>query len=341
MYCSQKCLDEDNQKFHKFECEFEFMPTTTDALLFEGFRAIFQILHHFDQNVKTMRNFLEENRGVKTAFDLDLSSVEDSEYKKNLLLACVNFTNLSDRKNAQLDNRIQFAIELLILKYRGIARVFSPYHNKKFLEKLLAKFKSPPHRSFCHNNIVMNMKESSNTVMESIKKDKNKSEPAGNFIFSSFDPFCDLLRFSCAPCIVLLNLNGKTAWIVVRPIKAGEAIKTSSNKPYAIRAPRAERQLNVKKLTNRDCHCEACDENWPELEKMPVMSKDQIEDETNILIENWKKLEEDDHLNRYKAAIPLLEYFGKSLPNMNYFAVYKRFMQDLFVLSQPKLFNEL
>jgi hypothetical protein len=336
-------MEEDYEKFHFLECDMpsEFHSTFVETMLFEGLRAICQMLHHFDWDVDRMRKFMEKGRYIKTVFDL--GTVKDSNYYKKLFLIFMNYKDNDAGQHEHLmmirDDFLEFS-----LKYNHkLASAFSPKHNKKFLKSLLKKFVVAPFDSVCYNNINMTTKDPKTQEFElraDVKKYEKKIDSAGNPVFSSFDPFCDLLCFTCAPSVILLHLDGKTAWIVVRPIKTGGFIEVSSDVPYAISASKSDRQLKIKKLTRCECSCEACYNDWPELREMPIIGDDQIDAKMKILIKRWKKLDACDSLNRYNGALPLLEYFGKSLPNQNYFEIYKYFMQDLYLLSQPKLFND-
>uniref|UniRef100_A0A1A9WP51 SET domain-containing protein n=1 Tax=Glossina brevipalpis TaxID=37001 RepID=A0A1A9WP51_9MUSC len=105
-------------------------------------------------------------------------------------------------------------------------------------------------------------------VAELHKSQKNGNESTV-FIGGALYPTLALFNHSCDPGVVRY-FRGTTIHInTVKPIEAGLPISENYG-PIYTQEIREERQSKLKDLYRFDCSCDACLENWPTFDKLPV-----------------------------------------------------------------------
>lgn len=340
MYCSEECLATDREKFHQFECGFEENPNEAFTE-YSALKMLCQMLYHFNWNLDELRTFLEANRKCQTVFAFDLSDVNGPMYHKNILLAILTHKGLAEKSSLEVDEQEKFFYKDFIKRHAKLNALTSPFRNKKFLFELLPKIhKIAARRQYFYitSKIDMNVKtphEEDQMIGEHHLNGTN-SQAYSNHTHSVVDPYIKLLGQSCVKSVIIRNFNGKTIWVVVRPVLAGEGIFSTIG--LNLTKDKWQRQCHLHVFLDYQCTCEACEKDWPTINKMKTIRDEDIDDEAREDSARLLVLDKNDHINRYKVLTSLINSFAKSLPNQGFFHTVEKFSHELRALTRPRLF---
>lgn len=334
MYCSQECMDEDENKYHEFDCVTE--PEDDMDCHDVDFKMLCEVLFEFNWKVEETKNFLTKE--VKNVFDLDMS--DPKTYKKNLILASLNMhpeRKHHSSENLQFLKAFKFSKELFLMRHPTLKElIVDPQHGKYMLELLAKLFHLSDQfiEMIMHTNIDMRFEA---------------DEPCnGAFILLKLlDPYRSLTRHSCIPNVHVQYLNGKCAWIVLQPVPAGTTI-TINLLPTGLKwQPRKERKEFLYNRYKLRCKCDVCKFDWNFLEeKSIVKTEDMIKFLRAILYSPLSRRHRQEsvkgipHVQFYTEAIEALPEAHEKVPCREYWFYETVLMKAANYMAFPKLFEE-
>lgn len=208
MFCSQNCMNEANEKFHKFECELSsgfgiFFTTSVRAAL----RIFLEGLHIFDGSFEKFQEFFHNNSEA-TVFDANL---KEAQYTQQLY-AALNELCTNELRRSTIE-QFRRAIVCTILcdfmeKHSRLNEALKFSGNLKFFMNFMFKHTQVAESNF-HELYAL-----------SPQKSQQENEQFGVGAF----PFSSLLNHSCAPNVIRLTFNGFNYIIVSRRIEKGDQI---------------------------------------------------------------------------------------------------------------------
>lgn len=184
----------------------------------------------FDGKMNDVETFLKENSGEKYLMEMDFSDREIAT-KDLLLAASYNSARLKSAEGIdmrQVEEKDNFFL--------------------KWVEKLYQK-------SF-KDLLASNPKLSTNRLEDDLP-----------VIFTSMAPVSDCFYHSCNPNLLDVLVNGRDAFFVTEPIKAGKELFVTYKPSYIIHS-NVERQLELQQNFNFTCSCIACEQNFPTAHEM-------------------------------------------------------------------------
>jgi hypothetical protein len=333
MYCSEECRAIDLQKFHQFECAGRTKFHCSSRL--KAMSMLCEMLYHFDWNLKAVKDFYNSHQKHKTLSDFDMS--DQNEYHKNLLLVSIKQKSgmeIENCKECQADQKF------FILKHPKLRSIFSSHRNEMFLLGLLQKLnlwaenmESYPFRT----NIDMTVKEED----EFCSPLRTKIPGTFTNIFSyGVDPYRDLLQHSCNPSIAILSYNGKLAWIVIRPLSAGDQLSINGLPSDLRTLPKQERQRVIIEQIGHKCECDACKFDWKffedksEIDHLDLVTYSRIFEYANPQIfypkENHKKFA--------LEASNAITVISKYMPNHEFWVLRFALCKAFLCSAIPRLF---
>lgn len=254
MYCSENCKEEHERIIHKLECggdpfsETFAMATkmTMNAITVAG-------------SVEKLQNLLKSST-CKTVYDLDLSGPIDDSYKKSAMLAINALSTVRETdytKTDPLNELLAKAPFDLLLKTED---------DRDFM------------REFTRNQLrildtnLYDMKEHSRASLSyQTRQTFGQSVGSGLFLFAS------LFSHSCDPLVKRITFDNKIAFVVVRPVKAGEQLYIS----YGYSSYAMSKEIRRKNLESYGfiCDCKACSNNYLQLTQQRRMIREYVEED--------------------------------------------------------------
>lgn len=214
-------------------------------------------------SVDELRNILEHST-CKTVFDLDLSNPKDPMYHKNVLLAVNALTTVRETDYTKLN-------PLNVM-----------FNEPPFDELLKTEEDREFIRKFARNQMkildtnLYDMKEHTR-----LKTANQARRTLGQSIGSGLCLFASLFSHSCDPSVKRITVDNKIAFVVVRPIAAGQQIFISYG--YSSYDMPLEMRREHLKSYGFICDCEACAKNYMLLVRQPRNIKDYIEPDHEML----------------------------------------------------------
>lgn len=209
MFCSEKCLIEANEKFHKFECDFpNGFETFLTIAVRASLRTFFEALNIFNGSLDNLNLMLANKNPDFTIFDVDM---EDVMYKQQLFTALHTLSTNLDRRS--VIEKFRRAIVCSILgdffqKHSRLSSTLSSGEKNKFLMSFL----------YQHTQIAESNFHELYALSPHTSHQENEQFGVGSF------PFCSLLNHSCAPNVIRLTFDGYNHIVVSRRIMKGEQI---------------------------------------------------------------------------------------------------------------------
>lgn len=211
MFCSAKCLNEANEKFHLLECDFscdcfwEFFTISVQA----AFRTFLAAINICGGSFDHLNDFILKEKNTKcTVFDYD---VKDTMFRKNILLAMNSLcTNEDERPFVEKLRKVIVCVILcdFLLKNSSLKSVLETDGHEYFFVKFMYK----------HIQIAESNYHELYALSPSKIHQENEQFGVGSY------PFASLLNHSCAPNIFRLTFDGLNYIIVSRPIGKGEQL---------------------------------------------------------------------------------------------------------------------
>lgn len=211
MFCSEKCLQSANKKFHRFECgisqsnfDLYFTKQTTIAL-----RTFYEALNICGNSIEELKIlFNESNCAEFTAFDLN---IKDCNFKK-MYFNVINSlcTNQEFRRSDDVLCRYATAIILhdFLIKHSSLKNIIESDVNKSFFIRAIFKLTQIAESNF-HELYAL-----------APNKERQMNEQFGIGCYG----FASLLSHSCSPNVVRITFNGSNYIIATRKIYKGEQI---------------------------------------------------------------------------------------------------------------------
>lgn len=254
MYCSEECKLEHEFLVHKLECDGEpfnesfalATKMTLNALSLAG-------------SVENLQNLLKSST-CKTVYDLDLSGQVDESYKKNAMLAINALTTVRETEYTKTD-----PLEELFEK-APFDSLLKTEDDREFIKE------------FARNQLrildtnLYDMKEHSRASL-SFKTQQTFGQSIGSGLFL----FASLFSHSCDPLVKRITVDNKIAFVVVRPVAAGEQLYIS----YGYSSYAMTRDIRRSHLRSYGfiCDCKACSSNYLQLTQQRRMIREYVEED--------------------------------------------------------------
>ncbi|CRL03055.1 CLUMA_CG016778, isoform A [Clunio marinus] len=252
MFCSDKCHQEANERFHKYECP------VMNLLLKSGsvniaLQIFFIALSACDGSIENLQNFMLETENTNsTVFDYNFSQDSFVSNTKNYL-KCLTSLTRSQRK---------FCIQAhddILSTHPQLKNMWN--ENQEFIRNFIQK-QCQINDQYFHGIFGGSLTKTGNENLDFFSTHQKS-------IGSGWFPFCSLINHSCAPNVTRVSVEGKVVLVVCRPIAEGSQLfdcyKANFNKQ-----PKSSRQMTLLKEFNFTCDCEACDKNYPAPPILPI-----------------------------------------------------------------------
>lgn len=248
MFCNEICMEKALNEFHQFECGIHDNPKIDDLDMY-ALRMIVKCYSLFDGDRTEMEKFFMANSkyvssSLLTPFDFDLTDPSSLASEKNLML-----TQLC--KNQQ---------------YRRVVIGYQIYKIQPFLNRhpQLRAFITEKMFELAGNYALGDTKRFKGVGGKALSK--NNQNVQNQFIINYFgdaiDPCFNIIRYSCAPNMVLHAYNGKIVWMVHYPIKANEWLTVAFNNTVFFENTILERLEGDVLYIVANCKCPACTGKW-------------------------------------------------------------------------------
>lgn len=251
MYCSTTCQAEHHKAIHIVECCKKPLP----IVLLVCAKMIF-IAMSVGGSFKKLCNLTNDSKS-KTVFDYDLSDSEDSDFKKNLLTV-INSCAMSEHSKIVISDKMK-----AVFNHPPFNRIWETPEERKLLIDCF-------HRQLrIHNTNQLEMGE--HTVERLAGENFWYSKTIGGGLC----PFASLFNHSCDANVKRFTVDNKLAFVIGRPIKAGDQLFISYGYS-SYRMSREERQLQLSRFSFV-CDCQACTKNYPEMQQLPRTDESFVE----------------------------------------------------------------
>lgn len=254
MYCSEICKLEHEKLVHRLECDGDSfdesfaMATkmTLNSLTIAG-------------SVENLRQLLKSST-CKTVYDLDLSGPIDEDYKKNAMLAINALTTVRETDYTKTDPLNE------LFDKAPFDSLLKTESDREFLKE------------FARNQLrildtnLYDMKEHSRASLSyKTRQTFGQSIGSGLFLFAS------LFSHSCDPLVKRITVDNKIAFVVVRPVLAGEQLYIS----YGYSSYAMSRDIRRSHLRSYGfvCDCKACSNNYSQLTQQRRMIREYVEED--------------------------------------------------------------
>lgn len=244
MYCSNECKVEHENLIHRHTESDKKLQAPVLAVCTKMLLTAISIAGSFEKLLGSIND-----PARRTVFDFDLSRPEDDCYKKNLL-SVIHSMAMSQHSELVITERMKTTFD---------SPPFSDLWNTKDERELLIECF---HKQFrIRNTNQLEMGE--HTV------DVDCDEPYwyAKTIGSGLCPFASLFNHSCDANVKRVTVDNKIAFVVGKPIAAGEQLFISYGYS-SYRMTRDERQEQLNKFSFT-CDCTACIEDYPEIADLP------------------------------------------------------------------------
>lgn len=280
MFCSKKCSE---SVIHRFECIDEKEESFDKLLLQRMFYQAIQITGSLEELQKLMNS----HTSSKTIMDFDFSDPNDPLLLKNRILAT---TSLAEREPWSAE---------AYAKYESVTQQL-PAENedeRNFLRQYLDR---------CLKSMTVNFFH--------FFWSPNELEGQGYALCSLAAYFAH----SCDPNIEKIDVDNKFAFVVRKPIKAGDQLFMNYDRYSFLTHSLKDRQDYFNKIYTFQCGCNACKGDYPELNKLKKFDDNFIEADVKALSaaassEQYKK--NCKYINDNIAQYPCFELCALMLQN--------------------------
>lgn len=198
MFCSEKCMEQANATFHRYECEMLNQLSAYGGWRM-ALRSFFDALSICDGSIDELEKIARECDELKsTVYNYDLSDENDPEINKNRLKCLLSL--FCDIEVEKKDFKLIFTSHPLLRKMWATHQSFIKKIIDRFMQIEILNFHSIKGSSLCK------------------KKSYRAALGDGAFIF------CSLVNHSCVPNVMRVVVDGRMVMIVERPIKQGEQL---------------------------------------------------------------------------------------------------------------------
>lgn len=338
MYCSVECMTKDKTKFHQYECGIDDNPVE-QQLDYNPLKILVHILAQFDDDVDEMKKFLDANAEPKCVFDFDFSNRDDPMFERNMILATLSMSH--NMNCAKMGKQLCLTTHhRFILKHPKLRSLWMSSH-KDYLDDLLCKLldvEDVKGLVSCFTELDMNLNDSGYDLID---KKTDGVKKIGNVYANSVgfvnDPYLSLLNQSCYPNIFTKFVNNKHAWIVIRPIEAGEQLFMFRGPGIKYVTPRLQRQQMMLEHFGFKCDCDGCVNNWPVQQEMRKLLPTEILEmslENIILRSRIDKNQPTDYVTYVEYAAKI-QAMSKYFPCWDSIYFEDKWMFNIYRLAQP------
>lgn len=209
MFCNKLCYGMAEKIFHGFECAiidglFHFLPDS----MYLGLRTVFVALNECDGELDEYQSMLRRCFYDDETDSFEVDTTADDRRFNEMVYSIVH--NL--KRNSAFSMQTHLATAVIMGKL-----------NDKFSEY----FDDEPHYQIVLSTSIFHMIQVSMENSILLEETAFTGDGVGNDLSiygRGLFPFASNFRLSCAPNVLFLNSNSAFAGIVIRPIKAGEAI---------------------------------------------------------------------------------------------------------------------
>ncbi len=338
MYCSVECMTKDKKKFHQYECGINDNPVD-QHIDFNPLKIFVHILDQFDGNVDEMKKFLDANRKASCVFDFDFSDKDDPMFEKNMILATLSMSHAMNcaeiGKYHCLTTHHHF-----IMKHPKLRSLWMSPH-KKYLDKLLCKLldvEDVKGLVSCVVDVDMNLKEDGYVFIDTKTDVAFKVDNMHiNRVAFVTDPYLSLLNQSCFPNVTMKFVNNKHAWIVFRPVKAGEQLFMFRGPGTKYVTPRVQRQEMMLEHFGFRCDCDGCLNNWPTQQNMKKLSQSELlaVSVENLQLDSGIDKQQSKEYAEYVNYATIIQAMARYYPCWDSIYVEMKWMVNICRLAQP------
>ncbi|KAG4072399.1 hypothetical protein HA402_004331 [Bradysia odoriphaga] len=244
MFCDEICMEKAMNEFHQFECGID--NPFVDLLDIYTLRVLVKCYSLFDGDRTKIDTFFTSNHvssSVLTPFDFDLSDTSSVSSERNLLLTQLCKTQQYDKKDCQ---HAFYKIQ-----------PFLKHHPK------LQAFVTQKLFVLAANYALGDAKRYKGV---GTKKLSNNHQDMGrcviNYFGDAIDVCSNIIRYSCAPNMILHPYNGMIIWMVHYPVKANEWLTVAFNNTVFFEKSISTRLESDVFGVIAKCKCAACTGKW-------------------------------------------------------------------------------
>lgn len=316
-YCSEKCINEDWEKFHKYECSFINRCRKTDSLPLPSSKilCIVRLIIwscESQRNFSMFKNFASHSTKFKQIYEDYIKEKNDEKPLIDQEGSKVNDLDNQNLLNKKIMTEFLPWIDILTrFKEEQVERPEVNKQTRKYLNVINVI------AVFLVNSAIMQ-----NCFLEST-----------GFLF---DPTIALLNHSCKPNITLLFNESKISMIALDDLKPNQELYIS----YCyLENPKFLRQFELKQKFYFECKCESCKiENYISID--PKFSE-QTSNQYNyleLLFLYWNN----DEVKDSKRRIDFFEQLmGNKIENREYESILHNICKTEFGLTVNKTFSNV
>lgn len=321
MFCSVKCEQLGDKKFHKFECSIiDKLNTLSTKILRIAVRTFFEALDVCDGSLLELKALIEENIGSScTVFDFKVPLS-----RRNMLQAIDALSgNEAERNQADLFQR------------SGVVAIISNLFLKNTLKEILVTDEDQDFfRSFVFKQSQIAACNYHGLFCGVVRKSELESNPqygSGSF------PFCSLINHSCAPNLVRVTYNCKNYVIINRPIAAGSQLFDNYGYHHCLEKFH-QRQSSLLGQYMFKCLCEACTGNYPLFSDLKMIDN-QFDEFLTDDIKKLSKLDVSRAKEKFQSYCYYLSKVDRHYPSYEISSVQECLMRcfTLFTMTDFKL----
>lgn len=257
MFCSDGCREKHQNSIHRFECGSRILPESESL-------ALSMILSTLSVagTVANLKDLLEKST-VKTIFDVDLSKPEEpSSLDRNVCLAINALTTVRETeltRSRPLD---------WILDHPDLSSSMKTDDDRAFMKQFI-------------NTQLRILDTNLYDMKEHTKINSTARKSLGKSIGSGLCLFASLFSHSCDPSVKRITVDNKIAFVVVRPVNAGDQLYISYG--YSSYAMNRDERRSLLYSYGFTCDCVACQKNYAQLSRQPRKFPEYVEPEHNAM----------------------------------------------------------
>ena len=251
MYCSNECKTEHENLIHHVECNKKPLPSVLIVCTKMILTAV-----SIAGSLGRLKSLLKDSE-TRSVFDLDLSDPDDPSNKINLLLVA-NSMAKSENSKIVITDKMKTTFN------------FPPFDTL---------WKTDEEREFLiecfHNQLRIHNTNQLEMGEHTLEFFSEQNYWYVKTVGSGLCPFASLFNHSCDANISRTCIDNKIAFIVNRPVVAGEQLFLSYG--YSFHRILKDERQNLLKRYSFTCDCEACTKNYPAMNDLPKYDPDFVE----------------------------------------------------------------
>lgn len=208
MFCSKECYELAYKKFHRYECPV-ICQLLKSGSVHMALKFLFIGLSAFGGSIDMLKNFINENDKSKaTVFDYNWKELKWPEDCRNYLKA-LNSSSRSSKIFSLIEH------QEILRNHPELNKMFED--NQKFINQFL-------HRQCEVSDLYFHGIFGGNLQHDHTQNSATMFSQLQQSIGSGYFAFVSLINHSCHPNVLRINVKGKVAVIVCRPIPKGSQL---------------------------------------------------------------------------------------------------------------------